>query len=40
MAESQIFSDEYFMKEALKEAEKAGSVDEVPAETCRASNTK
>ncbi len=30
MAESQIFSDEYFMKEALKEAEKAGSVDEVP----------
>jgi tRNA(adenine34) deaminase len=26
----QIFSDEYFMNEALKEAQKAGSLDEVP----------
>ena len=30
MAELQIFSDEYFMNEALKEARKAADIDEVP----------
>ena len=30
MSELQIFSDEYFMNEALKEAQKAAAVDEVP----------
>jgi len=30
MTELQIFSDEYFMNEALKEAQKAAAVDEVP----------
>lgn len=30
MAETQILSDEYFMNEALKEAQKAAAIDEVP----------
>jgi tRNA(adenine34) deaminase len=30
MAESQVLSDEYFMNEALKEAQKAAAIDEVP----------
>ena len=30
MAELQVFSDEYFMNEALKEAQKAATLDEVP----------
>ncbi len=30
MADVQIFSDEYFMNEALKEAQKAAALDEVP----------
>jgi tRNA(adenine34) deaminase len=30
MSELQVFSDEYFMNEALKEAQKAADIDEVP----------
>jgi tRNA(adenine34) deaminase len=30
MTDLQIFSDEYFMNEALKEAQKAAAIDEVP----------
>ena len=30
MTEKQVFSDEYFMNEALKEAQKAAALDEVP----------
>ena len=30
MSELQVFSDEYFMNEALKEAQKAEAIDEVP----------